>query len=75
MKRYQELRVDITTDFTIWAIDCSVEEAKEIAIRDLKENIDMVYDEFVKINHDYKSDKLKQDILNENLGLKDHTND
>ena len=42
---------------------------------DLKENIDMVYDEFVKINHDYKSDKLKQDILNENLGLKDHTND
>ena len=35
----------------------------------------MVYDEFVKINHDYKSDKLKQDILNENLGLKDHTND
>jgi hypothetical protein len=42
---------------------------------DLKENIDMVYDEFVKINHDYKNDKLKQDILNENLGLKDHTND
>ena len=40
MKRYQELRVDITTDFTIWAIDCSVEEAKEIAIRDLKENIE-----------------------------------
>lgn len=28
MKKYQELRVDITTDFTIWAIDCSVEEAK-----------------------------------------------
>ena len=42
---------------------------------DLKENIDMVYDEFVKINHDYKNDKLKQDIINENLGLKDHTND
>ena len=37
---------------------------------DLKENIDMVYDEFVKINHDYKSDKLKQDMLNESLGLK-----
>ena len=42
---------------------------------DLKENIDMVYDEFVKINHDYKNDKLKQDMLNESLGLKDHTND
>ena len=42
---------------------------------DLKENIDMVYDEFVKINRDYKNEKLKQDIINENLGLKDHTND
>ena len=42
---------------------------------DLKENIDMVYDEFVEINHDYKNDKLKQDMLNESLGLKDHTND
>ena len=42
---------------------------------DLKENIDMVYDEFVKINHDYKNDKLRQDMLNESLGLKDHTND
>ena len=44
-------------------------------IMDLKENIDMVYDEFVKINYDYKNDKLKQDMLNESLGLKDHTND
>ena len=37
---------------------------------DLKENIDMVYDEFVKIENDFKTNKLKQDMLNENLGLK-----
>ena len=39
---------------------------------DLKENI-MVYDEFVKIENDFKNNKLKQDMLNENLG--DYTND
>ena len=42
---------------------------------DLKENIDMVYDEFVKIENDFKNNKLKQDMINENLGLKDYTND
>ena len=42
---------------------------------DLKENIDMVYDEFVKIENDFKTNKLKQDMINENLGLKDFTND
>ena len=42
---------------------------------DLKENVDMVYDEFVKIENDFKTNKLKQDMINENLGLKDYTND
>ena len=50
MKKYQELRINLTTDFTIWAIDCSVEEAKELAINNLKENIENwlvmdIYDE------------------------------
>ena len=50
MKKYQELRINLTTDFTIWAIDCSVEEAKELAINNLKENIEAwlvmdIYDE------------------------------
>ena len=44
-------------------------------VTDLKKNIDMVYDEFVEISQDVKNNKLESDMLNENLGLKDYTND
>ena len=34
-KRYTEVAVNITVDFTGWATDCSIEEAKELAIKSL----------------------------------------
>ena len=34
-KRYTEVAVNITVDFTGWATDCSIEEAKELAINSL----------------------------------------
>ena len=34
-KQYTEVAVNITVDFTGWATDCSIEEAKELAIKSL----------------------------------------
>jgi|TARA_R100000654_G_scaffold74346_1_gene108517 uncharacterized ubiquitin-like protein YukD len=39
-KRYTEVGVNITVDFTGWASDCSIEEAKELAIKSLTDNIE-----------------------------------
>ena len=39
-KRYTEVAVNITVDFTGWAKDCSIEEAKELAIKSLTDNIE-----------------------------------
>ena len=39
-KRYTEVTVNITVDFTGWAADCSIEEAKELAIKSLTDNIE-----------------------------------
>ena len=34
-KRYTEVAVNITVDFTGWAMNCSIEEAKQLAIKSL----------------------------------------
>ena len=40
-KKFTEVQVDITMEnFTGWAIDCSIEEAKELAIKSLIDNIE-----------------------------------
>ena len=39
-KKFTEVQVNITVDFTGWAIDCSIEEAKELAIKSLIDNIE-----------------------------------
>ena len=39
-KRYIEVAVNITVDFTGWATDCSIEEAKELAIKSLTDKIE-----------------------------------
>jgi len=39
-KQYTEVAVNITVDFTGWAVDCSIEEAKELAIKSLTDNIE-----------------------------------
>tara|TARA_R100001443_G_scaffold113517_1_gene128377 strand:+ start:1604 stop:1789 length:186 start_codon:yes stop_codon:yes gene_type:complete len=39
-KRYTEVTVNITVDFKGWAADCSIEEAKERAIKSLTDNIE-----------------------------------
>ena len=39
-KRYTEVAVNITVDFTGWGKDCSIEEAKERAIKSLTNNIE-----------------------------------
>ena len=39
-KQYTEVAVNITVDFTGWATDCSIEEAKELAIKSLIDNIE-----------------------------------
>ena len=39
-KKYTEVTVNITVDFTGWATDCSIEEAKELAIKSLTNNIE-----------------------------------
>ena len=40
-KKFTEVQVDITMEnFTGWAIDCSIEEAKELAIKSLTDNIE-----------------------------------
>ena len=39
-KRYTEVAVNITVDFTGWAMNCSIEEAKEVAIKSLIDNIE-----------------------------------
>ena len=40
-KKYTEVQVNITMeDFTGWAMNCSIEEAKEVAIKSLIDNIE-----------------------------------
>ena len=39
-KKYTEVQVNITVDFTGWAMNCSIEEAKEVAIKSLIDNIE-----------------------------------
>ena len=39
-KRYTEVAVNITVDFTGWAIDCSIEEAKKLAIESLTNELE-----------------------------------
>ena len=40
-KKYTEVQVNITLeDFTGWAMNCSIEEAKELAIKSLIDNIE-----------------------------------
>ena len=39
-KKYTEVAVNITVDFTGWATDCSIEEAKKLAIKSLTDNIE-----------------------------------
>ncbi|MAD47831.1 MAG: hypothetical protein CMQ53_00585 [Gammaproteobacteria bacterium] len=40
MKKYTEVTVNIALDFTSWAVNCSIEEAKELAINSLTNNIE-----------------------------------
>ena len=37
-KKFTEVQVNITVDFTGWAMNCSIEEAKEVAIKSLIDN-------------------------------------
>ena len=39
-KQYTEVAVNITVDFTGWAVDCSIEEAKELAIKSLTNELE-----------------------------------
>ena len=39
-KKFTEVQVNITVDFTGWAMNCSIEEAKEVAIKSLIDNIE-----------------------------------
>tara|TARA_B100000686_G_C16307902_1_gene721801 strand:- start:98 stop:292 length:195 start_codon:yes stop_codon:yes gene_type:complete len=40
-KKFTEVQVDITMeDYTLWAEGCSIEEAKELAIEDIKDNLE-----------------------------------
>jgi len=39
-KRYTEVAVNITVDFTGWAVDCSIEEAKQSAIKCLTNELE-----------------------------------
>ena len=62
-KRYTEVAVNITVDFTGWATDCSIEEAEKLAIKSLTDDIEG----HLVINVDTES--LGNEILgNESLG-------
>ena len=39
-KQYTEVAVNITVDFTGWATDCSIEEAKKLAIKSLTNELE-----------------------------------
>ena len=39
-KKYTEVQVNITLDFTCWVLDASIEEAKRGAVESLTDNIE-----------------------------------
>jgi hypothetical protein len=57
-KRYTEVAVNITVDFTGWATDCSIEEAKELATKSLTNNIEEHLD--VRIDFESLGDEIKE---------------
>jgi hypothetical protein len=57
-KRYTEVAVNITVDFTGWATDCSIEEAKELATKSLTNNIEEHLD--VRIDFESLGDEIEK---------------
>ena len=58
-KKYTEVQVNITMeDFTGWAMNCSIEEAKERAIKSLTNNIEGHL--VVSIDEESLGDEIKE---------------
>ena len=62
-KQYTEVVVNITVDFTGWATDCSIEEAKERAIKSLTNNIEKHL--VVSIDKESLGEEMDNKLFNE----------
>ena len=62
-KQYTEVTVNITVDFTGWGKDCSIEEAKKLAIKSLTDNIEKHL--VVSIDKESLGEEMDNKLFNE----------